>query len=78
MLGTCPTSHPFVLDDGKSCCSSFKRTLDSSNPTCDGGDLQSTDPVECCPNADTTSCNSVYGCNDNNAADGKNLTIYNK
>ena len=57
----CHQHFPFALDDGKSCCR-YDTRIDNTtlNATCDGGALLSTDPIECCREAELYTCPTAH------------------
>ena len=66
-IGTCPRDHPFVIENGKSCCNSNYRTLNLTI-SCDGGPLMESDTTDCC--LDYINCSSTYGCINSYLSDG--------
>ena len=44
----CPASHPFAYNQGMSCCWSYNRRIDGSNPDLDGSPLRNADPQDYC------------------------------
>lgn len=67
----CPSDHPFVANDGKSCCSDFNKKLDlDTDPKCDGNVLSFSDPGICC--FDSVPCtDQVNGCQNSENARSK-------
>ena len=56
----CPSSHPFVLNNGYSCCKYYRKKDDVGvNPLCNGDFLNWSDPVSCCYNDEISVCPST-------------------
>ncbi len=55
---TCPTTHPFNVEEGAYCCKWYNKINDPTiDPACDGGHWDwLNDPASCCPNGDFIAC----------------------
>ena len=71
-VGMCPKDHPFAIDNGNGCCSSYVRKIEGS---CDGQRLTYEDPTDCCPNDDWIPCDTVLGCKNHELATGKFIVV---
>ena len=66
----CPTSNPYAINDGASCCKFYRQRYDATS--CPGNNLTAiNDPVECCTDGYIDCPRQFGGCKDHPLAYGK-------